>query len=68
MMRSDAGQSGGEGANFQRVVIGEGDVVLAMSRAGQANVAAGLASRGIAQRARCLTSSAPDKSRGIFMR
>lgn len=59
MMCGDACQNGSEGAEFQGVVVGEGDVVFAMSRAGQANVAAGLASSAITQAGKAFDRSAP---------
>lgn len=43
VMRSDACQYRGQGAKFEWVVIGDGDVMLALSQAGQADVATGLA-------------------------
>jgi hypothetical protein len=49
MMRGYAGQNGGECSEFQWVVVGQGDVVFALNRTGQANVATCLASGGITQ-------------------
>jgi hypothetical protein len=43
MMCGYARQNSGECAKFQGVMVGKGDVVFAMNRAGQPNVATGLA-------------------------
>ncbi len=48
---ANVGEDPGQGSDAQRAVLGDGDVVLALLRRGQAEVAPGLTSDAVAERA-----------------